>query len=124
MKTITQIKKHFSNEEIKILVEVVKGKQDFEVIGEQIKDFYSDEYNEDDLTDKDDDFDWLRNDLLEKLEFDLEIGGVMPIRKTVGQLLVENHWSVQRLAVAINITKEDIIKWEKLNKRYKKLNNK
>jgi len=77
MKTITQIKKHFSNEEIKILVEVVKGKQDFEVIGEQIKDFYSDEYNEDDLTDKDDDFDWLRNDLLEKLEFDLEIGGVI-----------------------------------------------
>ena len=77
MKTIRQIKKHFSNEEIKILVEVVKGKQDFEVIGEQIKDFYSDEYNEDDLTDKDDDFDWLRNDLLEKLEFDLEIGGVI-----------------------------------------------
>ena len=27
--------------------------------------------------DKDDDFDWLRNDLLEKLEFDLEIGGVI-----------------------------------------------
>ena len=48
----------------------------------------------------------------------------MPVRKTIGQLLVENHWSVQRLAVAINITKEDIIKWEKLNKRYKKLNNK
>ena len=44
----------------------------------------------------------------------------MPVRKTIGQLLVENHWSVQRLAVAINITKEDIRKWEKLNKRYKK----
>ncbi len=44
----------------------------------------------------------------------------MPIRKTVGQLLVENHWSVQRLAVAINITKKDIRKWEKLNKQYKK----
>ena len=77
MKTITQIKKHFSNEEIKILVEVVKGKQDFEVMGEQIKDFYSDEYNESDLTDKDDDYDWLREDLLEKLEFDLETGGVI-----------------------------------------------
>ena len=77
MKTITEIKKHFSNEEIKLLVEIVKGKQDFEVMGEQIKDFYSDEYNEDDLTDKDDDFDWLRNDLLEKLEFDLETGGVI-----------------------------------------------
>jgi len=77
MKTITQIKKHFSEEELKLLIEIVKGKQDFEVMGEQIKDFYSDEYNESDLTDKDDDFDWLRNDLLEKLEFDLEVGGVI-----------------------------------------------
>ena len=66
MKTITQIKKHFSEEELKLLIEIVKGKQDFEIMGQQIKDFYSDEYNEDDLTDKDDDFDWLRNDLLEK----------------------------------------------------------
>ena len=48
----------------------------------------------------------------------------MPVRKTVGQLLVENHWSVQRLAVAINITKEDKKKWARLNKQYKKLNNK
>ena len=77
MKTITEIKKNFSNEEIKLLVEIVKGKQEFEVMGEQIKDFYSDEYNESDLADKDDDFDWLRNDLLEKLEFDLEVGGVI-----------------------------------------------
>ena len=77
MKTITEIKKNFSNEEIKLLVEIVKGKQEFDVMGEQIKDFYSDEYNESDLADKDDDFDWLRNDLLEKLEFDLEMGGVI-----------------------------------------------
>ena len=77
MKTITQIKKHFSEEELKLLIEIVKGKQDFEIMGEQIKDFYSDEYNESDLTDKDDDYDWLREDLLEKLEFDLEIGGVI-----------------------------------------------
>ena len=48
----------------------------------------------------------------------------MPIRKTVGQLIKENHWSVQRLAVAINITKEDIKKWARLNKRYKKYNRK
>ena len=77
MKTITEIKKNFGNEEIKLLVELVKGKQEFDVMGEQIKDFYSDEYNESDLADKDDDFDWLRNDLLEKLEFDLEVGGVI-----------------------------------------------
>ena len=77
MKTITEIKKNFSNEEIKLLVEIVKGKQEFDVMGEQIKDFYSDEYNESDLANKDDDYDWLREDLLEKLEFDLEIGGVI-----------------------------------------------
>jgi len=77
MKTITEIKKNFSNEEIKLLVEIVKGKQEFDVMGEQIKDFYSDEYNDSDLADKDDDYDWLREDLLEKLEFDLEVGGVI-----------------------------------------------
>jgi hypothetical protein len=77
MKTITEIKKNFSNEEIKLLVEIVRGKQEFGLLGEQIKDFYSDEYHENDLSNKDDDFDWLRNDLLEKLEFDLEVGGVI-----------------------------------------------
>ena len=53
-------------------------------MGEQIKDFYSDEYNESDLqyTNRwgwyeDDDYDWLKEDLLEKLEFDLETGGVI-----------------------------------------------
>ena len=80
MKTITEIKKNFSNEEIKLLVEIVNGKQDFEIMAEQIKDFYSDEYSEDDLTDKNDDYDWLRTDLLEKLEFDLEIGGILWLR--------------------------------------------
>jgi len=86
MKTITEIKKNFSNEEIKLLVEIVKGKQEFDVMGEQIKDFYSDEYSESDLADKDDDYDWLREDLLEKLEFDLEVGGVIwQISVQVGQ---------------------------------------
>ena len=80
MKTITEIKKNFSNEEIKLLVEIVNGKQDFEIMAEQIIDFYSDEYSEDDLTDKNDDYDWLRTDLLEKLEFDLEIGGILWLR--------------------------------------------
>lgn len=77
MKTITEIKKNFSNEEIKLLVEIVKGKQEFDVMGEQIKDFYSDEYSEEELEDINNDFDWLKEDLLEKLEFDLEVGGVI-----------------------------------------------
>ena len=77
MKTITEIKKNFSNEEIKLLVEIVKGKQEFSVMGEQIKDFYSDEYSEEELEDINNDFDWLKEDLLEKLEFDLEVGGVI-----------------------------------------------
>ena len=48
----------------------------------------------------------------------------MPVRKTIGQLIKEKHWSVDRLAVAIRITKEDIRKWEKLNKPSKKLKSK
>jgi len=80
MKTILEIKKNFSNEEIKLLVEIVKGKQEFDVMGEQIKDFYADEYSESDLSNKDDDYDWLREDLLEKLEFDLEVGGILWLR--------------------------------------------
>ena len=80
MKTITQIKEHFSDEEIKLLIEIVKGKQEFDVLGEQIKDFYSDEYNPDDmpltLFEKDECM-WLINDLLEKLEFDLEMWGIV-----------------------------------------------
>ena len=77
MKTITEIKKNFSNEEIKLLVEIVKGKQEFGLMGEQIKDFYSDEYSEEELEDINNDFDWLKENLLEKLEFDLEVGGVI-----------------------------------------------
>ena len=76
MKTITEIKKNFSNEEIKLLVEIVKGKQEFAVMGEQIKDFYSDEFNlEINLSDKGEE--WLRENILEKLEFDLEMGGII-----------------------------------------------
>ena len=44
----------------------------------------------------------------------------MPIRKKLGQLIKEKHWSVMGLAKSLNITKEHIIKWEKSNKRYKK----
>ena len=49
---------------------------------------------------------------------------MMVQRKTIGQLIKENHWSVQGLADSLKITKEDIIKWEKLNKRYKNLKKK
>ena len=76
MKTITQIKKHFSNEEIKILVEIVRGKQEFDVMEEQIKDFYSDDYNTLDM-DNDNIQEQVRDELLEKLEFDLEMGGII-----------------------------------------------
>jgi len=76
MKTITEIKKNFSNEEIKLLVEIVKGKQEFGLLGEQIKDFYSDEFNlEINLSDKGEE--WLRENILERLEFDLEMGGII-----------------------------------------------
>ena len=44
----------------------------------------------------------------------------MPRRKKLGQLIKEKHWSVMGLAKSLNITKEYIIKWEKLNKQYRK----
>ena len=73
MKTITEIKKNFSNEEIKLLVEIVKGKQEFEVMKNQIEDFYDDEIPmwEDSIHDD------LKSYLIEKLEFDLEMGGII-----------------------------------------------
>ena len=49
---------------------------------------------------------------------------MMVQRKMIGQLIKENHWSVKGLADSLKITKEDIIKWEKLNKRYKNLKKK
>ena len=44
MKTIKEIKDHFSKDEIKILIEIIRGRQDFDVMETAIKDFYSDEY--------------------------------------------------------------------------------
>ena len=43
MKTIKEIKDHFSMEEIKLLIEIVRGRQDFDIMETAIKDFYSDE---------------------------------------------------------------------------------
>ena len=44
------------------------------------------------------------------------------MNKTIGQLIKEDHWSTRRLAVAMRITQADLkgVKWEKLNKPYKK----
>ena len=43
MKTITEIKQHFSDNEIKLCVDIIKGKLEFSVLEEQIKDFYAEE---------------------------------------------------------------------------------
>ena len=80
MKTITEIKQHFSDEEIKLLIEIIKGKQDFSVMEDSIKDFYADDLNPDEkyssLLKEDRDKIW-QSDLLEKLEFDFEYGGLI-----------------------------------------------
>lgn len=68
MKTIKEIKDTFSPDEIKILIEIVHGKQDFDVMSDEIKDFYSDEYDGEEYD---------KEILLEKLELDLEIGGLI-----------------------------------------------
>ena len=72
MKTIKEIKDHFSKDEIKILIEIIRGRQDFDVMETAIRDFYSDEYEP---IEKSDDYD--KEYLLEKLEFDFEMGGVI-----------------------------------------------
>jgi len=74
MKTIKEIKDHFSIEEIKLLIEIVRGRQDFDIMETAIKDFYSDEipiFSNDKIHDD------LRGYLLEKLEFDFEMGGII-----------------------------------------------
>lgn len=76
MKTVEQIKDHFSNDEIKILIEIVRGRQDFDIMETAIKDFYSDDYNTLDM-DNDSIKEQVRDELLEKLEFDLEMGGLL-----------------------------------------------
>ena len=76
MKTIKEIKDEFSTDEIKILIEIIKGRQDFDVMETSIKDFYSDDYNTLDM-DNDSIKEQVRDELLEKLEFDFEMGGLI-----------------------------------------------
>lgn len=64
MKTITEIKQHFSDNEIKLCVDIIKGKLDFSVLEEQIKDFYEEE-------------DIGRDKALEQLEDDFEFWGIV-----------------------------------------------
>tara|TARA_E500000318_G_scaffold13333_1_gene12477 strand:- start:18 stop:236 length:219 start_codon:yes stop_codon:yes gene_type:complete len=72
MKTTKEIKDHFSKDEIKILIEIIRGRQDFDVMETAIRDFYSDEYDPNEISD-----DYDKEYLLEKLEFDFEIGGLI-----------------------------------------------
>ena len=83
MKTKKEIMDTFSKDEIKILVDIIHGRKDFDIMGELIKDFYQDELSDYYLTEVYDDHnimsedEALVNDLLEKLEFDLEVAGLI-----------------------------------------------
>jgi len=72
MKTIKEIKDHFSMEEIKLLIEIVRGRQDFDIMETAIRDFYSDEYEPNQKS-----YDYDRVILIDKLEFDFEMGGII-----------------------------------------------
>jgi hypothetical protein len=72
MKTIKEIKDHFSMEEIKLLIEIVRGRQDFDIMETAIRDFYSDEYEPNQKS-----YDYDRVILIDKLEFDFEMGGLI-----------------------------------------------
>ena len=64
MKTITEIKQHFSDNEIKLRVDIIKGKLEFSVLEEQIKDFYAEENID-------------RDKLLDQLESDFDFWGIV-----------------------------------------------
>jgi hypothetical protein len=72
MKTIKEIKDEFSTDEIKILIEIIKGRQDFDVMETAIRDFYLDDYKPIENSNEYD-----KEILLEKLEFDFEMGGLI-----------------------------------------------
>ena len=72
MKTLKEIKDHFSIEEIKLLIEIVKGRQDFDIMETAIRDFYSDEYEPNEKS-----YDYDKEILIDKLSFDFEMGGVV-----------------------------------------------
>ena len=82
MKTKKEIMDTFSKDEIKILVDIIHGDKDFDIMSELIMDFYQDELSDYYLTEVYDDHnimsedEALVNDLLEKLQFDLEAGGL------------------------------------------------
>jgi len=82
MKTIKEIKDHFSTDEIKILIEIIRGRQDFDIMETAIKDFYEDEFSTALSYSKKNMFSdraegWLKENILEKLEFDFEMGGLI-----------------------------------------------
>ena len=72
MKTSKEIRDSFSSDEIKILIEIIKGRQDFDIMETAIKDFYSDE-----IEPVRESYDYDKEILLEKLEFDFEMGGII-----------------------------------------------
>ena len=72
MKTSKEIRDNFSSDEIKILIEIIKGRQDFDIMETAIKDFYSDE-----IEPVRESYDYDKEILLEKLEFDFEMGGII-----------------------------------------------
>ena len=72
MKTIKEIKDNFSSDEIKLLIEIVRGRQDFDIMETAIKDFYSDEYEPIENS-----YEYDKEILLEKLEVDFEMGGLI-----------------------------------------------
>lgn len=72
MKTRKDFKDQFSDNEIKILIDIVNGRQEFSVMEDEIVAFYEEDYETDEL---DLYYDEIREELISKLEFDLEYGG-------------------------------------------------
>jgi len=77
MKTLHELKQNFSDNEIKLLVDIVRGKIDIDILYSEILDFYSDhseltELVEDTVEDTE-----IKTFLLSQLEFDLDFWGLI-----------------------------------------------
>ena len=77
MKTLHELKQNFSDNEIKLLVDIVKGKIDIDILYSEILDFYSDHSDLTELVEDTVEDTEIKTFLLSQLEFDLDFWGLV-----------------------------------------------
>ena len=77
MITLHELKQNFSDNEIKLLVDIVKGKIDIDILYSEILDFYSDHSDLTELVEDTVEDTEIKTFLLSQLEFDLDFWGLV-----------------------------------------------